>query len=398
MFLFFTENTFSFYEPNLKRMINTNNCIPFIIDNEGVLINEVNDFLLFKTEYDWNPRSNTPRTNAEYILHFLDFCTYSININWKNISTSEINQYIYSMNLNGNSENTIKCRLSSICSLFNWLFDKKYIKFNPFSLFSKNTVNRTIRTFINNGQTKKFNVSSVKKKVIKDAFEEEIASPEEIKLFYKCLSEEDKLMAWFLIETGVRKEELLQITTNMIYNMKESHTGKSYQLLLNASQIQIKYNKSRNIVLSKNLRNQLIKHSLSDKYKNRLKLFKEINTEKSPYLFISLRGNKYSTDKLNKSFCKASKESGYYEKHKKYITPHNLRHFFASNFIRRKELDGTDMESAYMYLSERLGHSSPDITKNFYVKIINKIKQIENIEKYYEDFISDFWTDVNYES
>lgn len=390
MYLYFTENEFEFYDKNVKRLIKTKNSIPFIIDKDGKLIDEINDYLLNKTEYDWNPKSNTPKTNAEYLLHFLDFCFLVINISWKEISTAEINQYIYYMTQNGNSENTIKCRVIAISSLFQWLLDNSYLKSNPFHQFSNRLIQRNIKTFINNGGTKNFNVSSVKSKIIKDAYEEEIPTSLEIKLFYKFLPKEDQLMTLVLIETGIRKEELYQLTTEMLFSMKESHTGKSYQMFLDATKIRIKYNRSRNIVISKELRAKLIKHCVGKQYKERLEKYKLINPTKEPLIFISIRGNQYSADKLNKAFDKASKESGYYKKHKKAINPHILRHFFASHFIRRKEQDGTDMESAYMYLSERLGHSSPDVTKSFYVKIINKAKQLEDLERYSEDFISNF--------
>lgn len=390
MYLYFTEGDFNFYDKSLKRMITTKNSIPFLINKDGVLIDEINDYLLYKTEYDWNPNSNTPKTNSEYLLHFLDFCLYIIDVSWKEISTSEINQYIYYMTKNGNSENTIKCRIIAISSLFQWLLDNSYLKINPFNNFSNKLIQRNIKTFINNGGTKNFNISSVKSKIIKDAYEEEIPTLTEIKSFYNFLNKEDQLMALVLIETGIRKEELYQLTTKMLLSMKESHTGKSYQMFLDATKIRIKYNRSRNIIISKELRANLIKHCSSKEYNKRLEKYKLINSIKEPLIFISVRGNQYSADKLNKSFDKASKESGYYKKHKKSINPHILRHFFASNFIRRKEQDGTNMESAYMYLSERLGHSSPDVTKSFYVKIINKAKQLEDLERYSEDFISDF--------
>lgn len=390
MHLYFTEGDFEFYDKNVKRMIKTRNAIPFLINQDGQLTDDINDYLLYKTEYDWNPQSNSPKTNAEHLLHFLDFCTFTININWKETSSAEINQYILYMTQNGNSENTIKCRVTAVSSMFQWLAENSYLKYNPFSSFSNKVVQRNIKTFINNGGTKKFNVSSVKSKIIKDAYEEEIPTSVEMKSFYSCLPKEDQLMALVLIETGIRKEELAQLTTEMLHSMKESHTGKSYQIFLDASKIRIKYNRSRNIVVSKELRTQLIKHCSNKEYKKRLAKYKALNQGKEALIFISIRGNQYSPDKLNKSFDKASKECGYYKQHQKSINPHILRHFFASNFIRRKEQDGTDMESAYMYLSERLGHSSPDITKAFYVKIINKAKQLEDLEKYSEDFISDF--------
>ena len=100
---------------------------------------------------------------------------------------------------------------------------------------------------------------------------------------------------------------------------------------------------------------------------------------------MSNRGNRFSTDKLNKAFLKASNEVNVVP-----FSPHQLRHFYASNFIYKQELEGNNMEQAYMYLAERLGHSSPDTTKAFYVKLANKEKMKEIAESSLENFAIDF--------
>ena len=55
-------------------MITTDNEIPFIVDWDGILIDEINQYLLFKSELDWNTNSNTAKNNAQNILSYLDFC------------------------------------------------------------------------------------------------------------------------------------------------------------------------------------------------------------------------------------------------------------------------------------------------------------------------------------
>lgn len=394
MHLFFTTKPFQYYDKFTNSMITTNSKIPIFINEDGKLDNIVNDYLLMKTEYSWNSESNTPKTNAEHLLSFLDFCELNIQKEWTKISTSDINSYISFLTKKKNSERTVHARITAISSLFTWAFDNKHIKNNPFEMYSSRQITKNIKTFINGNGTKKFNVSSVKNKIIKDAYTEEIPTTDEVRSFYKCLSKEDQLIAMLLIETGIRKEELYQLTVDMIKNAKESPSGKSFQVYLNSLTMKIKNNKSRYIIISKNMRMSLLKHSMSSISKTRKQKFYKKNNFETDLLFISSQGNKYSSDKLNKSFHKASVLSGYYQVHGSSIHPHQLRHFYASNFIRKKEQDGTDMESAYMYLSSRLGHSSPDTTKEFYVKIINKMKQIEHAEKFAEDFISDFLEDL----
>lgn len=69
-----TKGQFEYFHIIEKRMVSTNNEIPFIINWNGVLENIVNQYLIFKTEIDWNPNSKTPINNAENILSFLVFC------------------------------------------------------------------------------------------------------------------------------------------------------------------------------------------------------------------------------------------------------------------------------------------------------------------------------------
>lgn len=392
MHIFYTEKEFEYYHDVTKKMIKTTNRVPFLVNDDGVLIDEVNNFLLMKTELEWDANSRTPTNNAENLIGFLIYCD-SNNVNYKNISGIEIRQYIAFQSKTGKSEGTIKTRLSSIQSLYNWLHMKKTITNNPFDEFGKRDVSRVIDVFSSKDLYKTFNISNIKKNIMKDVFIEDIPTEAEIKKLYEYLSDEDKLMALFIIETGVRKEELLQLKRKDINSIRESSTGRSYQLLLNAKTMKIKYNKSRNIIISDALRIKILKHLNSKQYKANLAKSidkKLIENRDDAFIFISNRGTKYSADKLNKSFDKACSLNGYKEKNGYTISPHQLRHFYASHFIAQREKDGMAIESAYLYLSERLGHSSVNTTKEFYVKMIDKLKQQEKAELYTEKFVSGF--------
>lgn len=392
MRIFYTKEDFKYQHSITNKFVTTSNRIPFIVSSDGLLINEVNRFLLEKTELEWDSNSRTPINNAENLLVFLKYCEHK-GITYLDISGVELRQYIAYQSKSGKSSGTIKTRLSSIQSLYNWLYMRNFIKDNPFDEFGKRDSTKLIDIFSNKNTYKTFNVLSIKKDIVKDIFIEDIPTEQEIKSLYEYLSDEDKLMLLFIIETGVRKEELLQLRVSDIKELKSSSTGKSYQLLLNARKMKIKYNKSRNIVISDHLRIKILKHLKSSSYKG--KLNKSIENKvctslEDAYIFISNRGNKFSTDKLNKAFDKACIENGYKEKNGYTISPHQLRHFFASHFITKRENEGHSLESSYLYLAERLGHSSVNTTKEFYVKIVDKMKQQQKHEMYMEDFVSGF--------
>ena len=387
MEIYWTKGEISYYHRKTKRMIKTQNKIPFIVDWEGVLINEVNEYLLFKTELQWNSYGQTPKNNACQICLFLEHC-YENNINYKNITGTEIKQFTAIMSKNGLKYTSIKQKLSMIENLYIWLYENGYTNNNPFTEFGQVEVKNITKSFSKHNSNK--SISHTKTFQFLSSYEEieDIPKLDDLKMVYKVLGKEDQLMMHLLIETGIRKEELLQLTFGMIKDAKISKSGKTFTLFLNANEIQIKYNKSRNVILSYDLKTKLLKHCISSNYKKYQQKFLDNNKNKTiaeTPLFISNRGHRFSTDKLNKTFLKASKEANVAP-----FSPHQLRHFYASNFIYKQELEGNNMEQAYMYLAERLGHSTPDTTKAFYVKLVNKEKMKEIAENSLESFAIDF--------
>lgn len=87
---------FEYFHIIEKRMIFTDNEIPFIIDlNTGKPEDIINDYLIHKTENSWNPRSKTPRNNADQILSFLNFCIELKIKDWKCFSSNDLRKYIH---------------------------------------------------------------------------------------------------------------------------------------------------------------------------------------------------------------------------------------------------------------------------------------------------------------
>lgn len=367
-------------------MIKTRNKIPFIVDWDGFLLNDINEYLLFKTENQWDAGSKTPKNNSQQILMFLDHC-YQNNINYKKVSGGEIKAYVAFLTKNGNKSTSIKQKLSVLENLYVWLESNGLISFNPFEEFGKVEVKHIIKSFSKKNQNTK-TYTNINRFLKTNNEIEDIPTIEDLKEVYNSLNNNDKLMMQILLETGMRKEEILQLTLGMVKSMEISKSGKSYSLKLDSNIMQIKYNKSRNVIINTRLREKILKHTISDDYKKYKIKYRKNNTPKNENeipLFISNRGHKFSTDKLNKTFHKKSILLNI-----KPFSPHQLRHFYASSFIYDQEKKGNNMEQAYIYLSERLGHSSPETTKSFYVKLLNRKEMIESAEESLEDFAVKF--------
>lgn len=385
MRIYFTNGDLEYYNYKLDKLICTKNKIPFIVDWDGKLIDDINYYLLMKTELSWNSNSSTPLNNAQNIISYLDFC-FLYKIDWSYCSGADIRKYTAYLSDLKNKESTISVKISSIEAMYSWLFENKIIKTNPFQEFNTREIKRIVNVFSNKNRKKTFNLNNIKANIAKEIKSIDLPTEEQLRLLYNGLDQETRIMMIFILETGMRKEELLQLTNEMFSNVKISKSGNTCSILLDSHKMKIKNNKSREVIFSISLKNKIKKHIKSERYLNRqeLYLFKnpDMSINNTP-LFISNRGNKYSTDKLNKSFDNVCNKNGFK------ISPHELRHFFASNFIYQKELIKPCTEQDYMYLAERLGHSNVETTKSFYVKIVNKEKHQEEIEKYSGLFFTD---------
>ncbi len=124
-----------------------------------------------------------------------------------------------------------------------------------------------------------------------------------------------------IANTGLRISEVLSLRLNNI------------KLDVNEALIKGKGNKQREIIL--NNKTVEIIHNYINNYRNKSKY-----ANKSPYLFVSNKGIKLATCTIQRIFNNYSDT----------ITPHMLRHLFASNALENKILD-------VRQLQQQLGHS-----------------------------------------
>ena len=99
-----------------------------------------------------------------------------------------------------------------------------------------------------------------------------------------------------------------------------------------------------------------------------LLLLREYYIEYRPktWLFEGMNGGQYSATSIENIFRKAVKKSGI----KKYVTPHSLRHSFATHLLEQ----GTNLR----YIQEILGHQDPKTTEIYTHVANNELGNIKN--------------------
>jgi integrase/recombinase XerD len=156
----------------------------------------------------------------------------------------------------------------------------------------------------------------------------EVLSKEETrKLIDAIKNSKHQLMVCLIYSSGLRVSELINL------KIKDLELNKNYGYVRNG-----KGGKDRLIVLSRNLVPAI------------KKLIEKERLENSSYLFKSNRGKKYHIKSLQKIVHNASKIAGI----KKEISPHTLRHSFATHLIE----NGYDVTN----VQAMLGHKSPETT------------------------------------
>ena len=96
------------------------------------------------------------------------------------------------------------------------------------------------------------------------------------------------------------------------------------------------------------------------------KVVNQLSPEKREFLFISSRGKKYSPVSIEKIISNAAKRAGINKK----VTPHMLRHSFATHLLER----GVDIR----YIQKLLGHSRLETTQIYTHIADNKLKNIKS--------------------
>lgn len=284
------------------------------------LIEEFLRYLLIDKGYS----NNTIESYKRDLLKFLEF---NKNTNINNISNEDLKKYIKSLKEENLNEKSISRNISCLKSFYKFLVIGKYTKNNPSdALF----------------------IPKIKKSLPNVLTEEEVLNLLDIELTDN-FSYRNKAMLELMYATGLRVSELVNLKLQDI------------DLVQDIVRTFGKGSKERIIPVGDYAKEYLEKYI----YENRGTMLKKNNNE---YLFLNNHGRKMTRQGFFKIIKKIAKEKGI----EKDLSPHTIRHSFASHLLKY----GADLRT----IQELLGHSDISTTQ-IYTHVTN-----EEIKENYKNY------------
>ena len=271
-------------------------------------------------KYQKNYSQETIDSYEEDLVEFLDFIS-SENLELFTIQYEDVRFYLMKLDEKKNKASTVSRKLSSLRGFYKFLINNNYIKNNPFTLIKTPRKEKKLpRFFYYNELEEMFN--SI-----------DITTP---------LGQRNRLILEVLYASGVRVSELVNIKLKDINDEEIKVLGKG--------------NKER-ITRIGDYAREILDLYLSEGYK-------ELNKDNSEYLFLNNNGKKLTTRGIRFILDEIIRNTNV----KKKISPHMLRHSFATHLLN----EGCDILS----VQELLGHESLTATAIYTHVSTDRLKDV----------------------
>ena len=286
----------------------------------------MNNIIKRYEEYLEKELNYSANTIKSYLSDLNDYQLYleDYNIKYLKINRNNIRDYLKILDDNKLTNKTISRKLTSLRMFYEYLLDIKLINNNIFNNISNPKIEKNLPHYLNYNEIDDL-INNLPNESIFDI--------------------RNKLIIELLYSTGIRLDE---ITNLMLKNI-----NKSDKII----KVVGKGNKEREVYFGTDAYNSL------NEYLNNARS-ELLNNKTSEYLFINRFGNKLGSS----SIYKVVRDSIKYISSKRKISPHTLRHTFATHLLN----NGADIKS----VQALLGHENINTTE-IYTHVSNKeIKDI----------------------
>lgn len=285
------------------------------------------DFLGEYERYLKTEKKSSTNTVSSYLRDVRQFLEYAKGKgrNPAEVGHEELETYVKTLSANGKSPASVTRAMASLRSFYGFLLDRGQCSTNPTNGFSPAKVERKLPQILTNKEVELF-----------------LAQPE-------CIDAKgyrDRAMLELLYATGIRVSELIGLDVENV-NIPASFLRCT------------SHGKVRVIPLY-----PVAVHAVAD-YLERIRP-QMVEDEDETALFVNMTGERMSRQGFWKIVKHYQEKAGI----KKEITPHTLRHSFATHLLE----NGADLHS----IQEMLGHADISSTQVYTQLANNRLKEIYN--------------------
>lgn len=325
----------------------------------GMLCVEALQFLIYECLKRGRVRSeNSWWTYANHLSQYLSFCEQN-SLDWRDISESSEDEMLVSAYRDlcvsefGMSVNTTNQHLRTLVRFYSYGIGKWFNSL-PYSIESVRVQNQhqfLAHTQRNGG--KRYSPDIMMKTEEKKV---QFLSANEVQELLNAIENLTlKLMVRLCLQTGIRRKELLLFPLNSI--RKPNHNQAYYKVNISRT----KGEKAREIHIPARLMDDLWRYVNETRFQK----CQESGVESS-YLFLTSGGQEWSPN--GSAFGKAIQEL----KLPFHVTPHMLRHTYATHMLKGLLERKSRKFEPLMYIQARLGHSSITTTMK-YLHLVNDL-------------------------
>jgi site-specific recombinase XerD len=329
--------------------------IPFLLDQAMKEVHPVNDYLFHIGVI--RGRTASPATWKTYANDLYDYFSYleANNLKWNAVTPEQIAVWRNAMVERGLARSTINQRIRAVSRFYGWAAARKLIACVPFQQ-EEVLVNRR-KTFL--AHLDDAGSHALANELTLRAYEQPPAFLllEQIPIFFAALQpKRSQLLAWLMLETGLRREEAVGLACAML----PAPTGCSNAMLrmhLDPTKTPTKGGKARWVQMSPQLYAALWQYREVERPRL-ARRYQQKHGCVPDCLFLNRYGDPLSLQGLDNVFRQASERSGIH------CNPHMLRHAFGTYELLRLE-KVMNRGNALLWVKESMGHSSIQTTMRY---------------------------------
>lgn len=351
--------------------------IPFFVDDEYKLMEEINDFFLNDLLVDGKVTSKkTWKNYAYWIQDFMQWAE-SNQIDWKTANKKEIVAYRnWSLEECGLSPVTVNARLSCLKRFFKYATNENLIEENPITeIESSGYVHQDADLLSHTGKIRlKRNDLSLK---IDEELPKVYSENEIQRLFSAVKSSRLNLMMRLMLEAGLRREEVTLLPERLILDLISAaqHAGPNSELKLPLPAEICKGNKSRTVIISYATAMKLMQYRATERPKL-VRAYKAKNKTNPTAFWLTQLGTEYSPESLTTEIARLGEKANVKE-----AMPHKFRHTFATTLY--------SITGDLRLVQKLMGHSHIQTTTIYeHTAAVDQMGFFDDYQRHIDDLMS----------